>query len=615
MSAKGLAEFEGPAEELAGRVLLAQMRLGGASGGALLADMGDGRFDLLATAPAGSGGAATPAPAWLEACRSGIGTAIVEARAIAGMIDSERSAVVIPCDGSASIESARGLVLVFIVESTDPVEVDAARERLADAAVLTAVLRSRLALSEVAGRESALRHACEAVGAMGAHESFASCSMVLVNEAASRLGASRVALGLVFGRDVRAVAISHTERFVRAGAMVREIEAAMEEAVDQDADTAFPHEDSAPFIARQAAEASRRHGPCAVGVMVIRTPGRPEPVGALLVERDPDRPMDESERVWLRLLLDLSAPRLVELEERDAGVVRRVALRTRRGLAAAASPKGAGWKLGVLGAALAVASLFVIPTDLKARGTFIAEAPLRRVVAAPFDGVLDEIGARVGDRVKAGQTLLGALDATELSLRLTEASAQRDALLRQAEAARAGPSSGGGSIGAIAESRLFEAQAKEADARVKLLESRIAKSRLVAPIDGVVVVGDIEKLRGAAVATGDTLFEIVPEEGLVATVAVPEARAADIAVGQRAALTPTGRPDQSIDAEVERIAPMAEVVNMQNVVRVRVRLTGEAPAWLRPGMEGVGGITTGRASLMRSWTRGATDWLRMKLWW
>ncbi len=625
-----LATFEGPAEELAARVLVIQSRLGGATHAAMLADLGDGNLDLLALVhgtsdqasgipPEQSNTAAPSAPEWLNASRRDIEAALHTNRAAAGLIDADRSAVVVPCTQDATLDGVRSIILVFIIESTDPVEVDHARARLVDASALTALVAARLTLGTIATREAALRHACELLGAVNAQPGFVAAAMTFVNEIASRLKSRRVSLGLVRGRDTRAVAFSHTERFVRASALVREIESAMDEAVDQDTDTAFPHPPEATFIARQAAEVSRRHGPSCVSILVLRSPQETKsgggPVGALLIERDPESPLDSAETVWLRTALDLATPRLLELDERDAWFGRRWSIRARRSASSAASPKGAAWKLGILAAGAGVVSLFIIPTDLKSRGTFIAEAAERRVVAAPFEGTLAEVRAKVGDRAVANTTLLATLDTTDLSLKLAEARAQREGLRRQGEAARAGPATGSGSIGAIAEARLFEAQAAEADARVKLLESRLEKSRLIAPITGVVTVGDIDRLRGAAVATGDTLFEIASDGTLAATIAVPEARAADVALGQPATLTPTGRPDQSIAAEVDRIAPTAELVNLQNVVKVRAKLLGEAPAWLKPGMEGVASVTTGRASLMHAWTRGASDWLRMKLWW
>lgn len=61
------------------------------------------------------------------------------------------------------------------------------------------------------------------------------------------------------------------------------------------------------------------------------------------------------------------------------------------------------------------------------------------------------------------------------------------------------------------------------------------------------------------------------------------------------------------------IEPEAEVVDGENVFRVRVELD-EQPAWLRAGVEGVAKIDVGRRRYAWMWTRDAVDWVRMKLW-
>ncbi len=66
---------------------------------------------------------------------------------------------------------------------------------------------------------------------------------------------------------------------------------------------------------------------------------------------------------------------------------------------------------------------------------------------------------------------------------------------------------------------------------------------------------------------------------------MPESRIADVEVGQTGRLATASYPDRRIAFEVDRITPVAEVVDGRNVFRVRVRLI-DPPAWLRPGMGG-----------------------------
>jgi hypothetical protein len=64
---------------------------------------------------------------------------------------------------------------------------------------------------------------------------------------------------------------------------------------------------------------------------------------------------------------------------------------------------------------------------------------------------------------------------------------------------------------------------------------------------------------------------------------------------------------------VERINPIAEVIENQNVFRVRARLSGHLD-WMRPGMEGDAKISAGKKSYLWIASHRLVDWLRMKLW-
>ena len=109
------------------------------------------------------------------------------------------------------------------------------------------------------------------------------------------------------------------------------------------------------------------------------------------------------------------------------------------------------------------------------------------------------------------------------------------------------------------------------------------------------------------------MFEVAPLESLRAELSVSEDDVPDLAVGQEGELATASFPEQRIKFKVERINPVAEVVDQRNVFKVRVVL-GERPAWMRPGMEGVSKVYIGRHSYAWIWTRPAINWVRMKLW-
>jgi hypothetical protein len=145
------------------------------------------------------------------------------------------------------------------------------------------------------------------------------------------------------------------------------------------------------------------------------------------------------------------------------------------------------------------------------------------------------------------------------------------------------------------------------------LEYKIRQADLVSPIGGIVVKGDLKRQIGAPVKTGDVLFEIAPLESLRAQLLVPEDEIIDIDIGQEGYLATVSFPAQRIKFVVERINPMAEVVNNRNVFKVRVRLL-QTRQWMRPGMEGVAKVSVGERRYIWIWTKRVVNWIRMKLW-
>ncbi|KPK86128.1 MAG: hypothetical protein AMJ81_01995 [Phycisphaerae bacterium SM23_33] len=218
-------------------------------------------------------------------------------------------------------------------------------------------------------------------------------------------------------------------------------------------------------------------------------------------------------------------------------------------------------------------------------------------------------------RIAAGPTVLATLDTAELRLQLAAAQADRTGRLTEAAAAMRD--------GKTAQAQIAQAAAEEVAARIRLLEYQIEKARIVSKISGLVVTGDLRRQVGAPVKMGDVLFEVAPVDRLRAELAVPDNQIADVQLAVAEAvekdtkvvgeLATAAYPEQRIPFQVERVNPMAEVVDQQNVFKVRAHL-GETYPWMRPGMEGVAKISLGRRSYGWLLTHKVVNWARMKLW-
>ena len=155
------------------------------------------------------------------------------------------------------------------------------------------------------------------------------------------------------------------------------------------------------------------------------------------------------------------------------------------------------------------------------------------------------------------------------------------------------------------------------------MKYKINKARIVSPIGGIVLSGDLKKQKGISVEMGSAMFEVGPPESLNADLSVPEDQIADVvaalaearAAGKelRGELATASFPGERIEFVVERINPAAELVDQRNVYRVRVRLE-QRPSWMLPGLEGIAKITIGRRSYAYLFSRRLVNWIRMKLW-
>lgn len=448
-----------------------------------------------------------------------------------------------------------------------------------------------------------LKQAIETLSAVNSQERFSGAAVTICNELASRWRCERVSLGMLKGRYVQVRAMSHTEDFSRKMKIVDNIEAAMEECIDQDIEIVSPADEQATYVVRAAEELSKRHGPVAVLSLPLRHNGNA--VGVVTLERDRNSPFSQSEIETLRLCCEMFTARLAALYEQDRWFGARAAQKLRSLFAGLLAPKHTWAKVAAILVFAAVLFLVFAKGEFRVKSPFVLEAAQQQVVPAPFDGYIRDVENEVGDSVEANKSVLARLDTAELRLNLAAAKAERAGYLKQADAAMRD--------GETAQVQIARANADKISAEIDLLTYMIGQADLVAPIDGTIVKGDLKSQIGAPVKTGDILFEVTQLDTLRAKLFVPEEEIFHIQPGQEGKLATASYPDKEIKFLVERINPMAEVVNRRNVFPVRVRLLSTYP-WMRPGMEGVSKVSAGQRRYVWIWTRKIVNWVRMKLW-
>ncbi len=599
---KQLSEFDGSTEQFLNVLLQVQCHLGQASAGAILRNGQAGSASVLALFPQLPKDSA--APAWLSHCVPSLGEAVAGNRAVVRPVvladDPARQHVMLLPLHLPGIEH---LVAAFLLATADNAKIDASRRQLELTSTLLQFFEMRLTHRKSMVDLQRLQRAMQILTAANRHHRFSMVAMDFCNEIASQWGCQRASIGFLKGRYVRVMALSHVEHFNRKMQFVQDIEAAMEESLDQDLEVIVPAAREATYVSRAAAAFSHRYGPLALLTLPLRRNGEGRAV--LMLEREPGRPFLLEEIETIRLTTELATARLLSLQEYDRWFGARLAAQAKEGLAVLVGPKHTWVKVTAFVCAAALLFLIFAKGEFRAEAPFAIEATRQQVAPAPFDGYLKAVNVEVGDVIQGGETVLAELDTAELKLQLAAAEADKLAYLKQAAAAMRD--------GNTAEAQIAQANADKISAQADLLGYQISQARLVSPLAGILVKGDLKRELGAPVKTGDVLFEVTPLESLRAELQMPEDLIFDVKVGQKGQLATVSYPGRYIGFEVERVNPIAEVVNQRNVFKVRVKLQETVP-WLRPGMEGVAKVDVGPRRYAWIWTRKIINWVRMWFW-
>ncbi len=437
------------------------------------------------------------------------------------------------------------------------------------------------------------------------HDRLNEAAMAVVNEVATQFDADRVSLGLQRDDQLKLCAISRTAWFDGKSELVLTIENAMEEAIDQQASVIYPvpAESAGVSIVVAHRDLAVASGAATLITIPLNT-NNGEPVGALTLERDEGPLFSESDLLVGDLIGELLGPEFAargELERWVAGRLVHVVHDWRDRLL---GPRWPGVKLGVAAAVMALLFLAFAEGDFRVSARTLIEGQLQRAAVAPFDGYVASASARAGDVVSKGQ-VLAELDDHEIRLELVRWQAEKEqaaSKYREALAERD-----------AASSRIYAAQQRQAEAQLALAEHKLERTQLVAPLDSVVVSGDLSQLVGAPVERGKVLFELAPLGAYRVILQVDDRDISYVSIGQQGELALAGLADMTLPFTIKSVTSVSTPEEGRNFFRVEAEIDDSAGR-LRPGMEGVGKISIDQRKLIWIWTRNFFNWLRLKFW-
>lgn len=506
-------------------------------------------------------------------------------------------------DGSGAAIGA--LALVVARPTTDDVS--------QPLAVLDALAQIASHLAESLGQHRSSRHGRsadepnQALTQAAESNSTEELAFAITNSLRNKLGCEQVAIGLVVRGRIEILSISGLDGVAAQSHGVIHIRSSMEECLDADKPIVQQAQEkgaSAPMA--RGYRLHQRWQAAVNGDAIASIPLHAQnAVAAILtLRRRPDQPFTIEHIEKIQKTVEPYAAALLLTRRATRGLLRHTIDSIHSAKTILTGPGHRARKLAAAILAM-VAGWFVfgaVPYTLTVPCTV---NPLRaNVVAVPFDGTLLTAAAVEGDRVTAGQVLC-ELDSRDLQQQRNELLAEIAVFEREKDHATAARDPAGAQL-ALARQEL-------ARTRLQIADSRLERSVIRAPFDGIVVAGDLRKQVGNVVTRGQALFEVAPLSGWHIQLEIPETDVDEVAAGMTGTFVPHARPETQQTFQVARVGLHAELRNERNVYIAEVD-THLPFAWMRAGMEGVAKVHAGRRPVWWVALHRAIDYVRLNVW-
>jgi RND family efflux transporter MFP subunit len=425
--------------------------------------------------------------------------------------------------------------------------------------------------------------------------------MRMVAELTSHFGCERVAFAEFRDHHCEVMALSNSAEFDQRSNLVRMIADAMDESVEQDSSILFPSQEN-KVIQRAHQELARKFGSGFIATIPLISENRV--FGAITMLCSEELPLDDKTLDLCHQTLSLLTPFLALKREQERGIFAKILDSCDAGLRTLFGFRHLRTKLTTIGIVAFLAMTSMVEANYRVTADAILEGEVQRVVAAPISGYLLSSSVRAGDLVEQGQ-IMASLDDSELKLELTKLNGRLQKSRREYREAQSDRD--------LVKVRVIKEQINQTDAEIDLVNQQMESINLTAPFDGVVIEGDLSQTLGSPVERGDALFKIAPLEGYRIILKVDESEISYIQRGQAGQLTLSSLSKYKLPLKIERITSVAKAEDGANIFRVEASLNN-APALLRPGMEGVGKINTGQERLVWIWSHEIIDWMRLWVW-
>lgn len=258
----------------------------------------------------------------------------------------------------------------------------------------------------------------------------------------------------------------------------------------------------------------------------------------------------------------------------------------------------------LLGAAAILLFLVACPLPLRLDGDAVV-APGRRALVQPeVEGVVSGVAVREGQMVQRGQ-VLAEMEAWNFRSALAAAESKyQTAMLEMNKALALNDGTAAG---------VHRVQADYWKAEVERARQLLDKTQLRSPIDGVVATPHVEEFAGRKLEQGDSFAEVVDTREAIVDVAIDDADASFLKVGQTAVVKLNSFPTRTFHGEVAIVSPRGAMVHDEAVFYARVAVPNEKGA-IRAGMAGRGKVRVGWYPSGYVFFRRPFLWVYAKIW-
>jgi RND family efflux transporter MFP subunit len=430
----------------------------------------------------------------------------------------------------------------------------------------------------------------------------------VVNASAALISFERCALAILHRGRLRLGAVSGLAEIDRSDASVKRTEALLEWVFFSGNDVAVTRQEDGTIVTdrletkekfRVFFDESGRNA--FYGVVLKDEEGK---LGVLGFECDEPIVFEEETRDLLQILVNQAtvALRNAQLYQQVplAGLWQPLLQRWQR-VQAVPARRALAWAGGIL---LVLAVLALVPWRIRVAGP-ARVFPLKRVaVTSSVDGFIATVLRREGDVVAAGD-LLATLRDERYRAELAEATAAKEIAESELNRFRAE-----GDAAAV-----YQALAKRdaLDAKIRLAQSRMARTEIRAPVAGIVVTPRLDEKTAQFLASSAEFCVLADISEVLIEVAVPESEAAQLRLGEPLWAKMNPYPGRTFHGTVQHIAATVHEEGEERFVIVE-SLIENPEGLLRPGMLGKAKVSIGRRSLATALFRKPIRYAWSKLW-